>query len=309
MKRPAGRAAAELALRAALLVLIAFLGSCGPTPAPRYWLGEPYRASGVWYYPREAYDLTETGLATIIRRGYAPLGQAALTTNGEAFDPDALMAAHPVLQLPAIARLTNLETGLSLVLRINDRGKGDPRYLVEVTPRVAKLLGMNEVTRVRLTVLPVESREAVDGLPGAPRIAVDTAPRTAVSAVALDGPGDLPRAGGGLGGNLANPATGGPGSAVPIRSGSIGRLPETVGQGMPRPGRLWVRLDSFPEYEYAARQRAKMTGYPSAITTVFEGRLRLYRVDVGPFEDTAAAGAALGRAFSADMPDARIVVD
>ncbi len=65
-----------------------------------------------------------------------------LTTDGEVFGQGALAAAHPTLQLPAIARLTDLETGRSVLVRINDRGTPTPRRLVQVTKRIASLLGM-----------------------------------------------------------------------------------------------------------------------------------------------------------------------
>ena len=88
------------------------------------------------------------------------------------FDQTALAAAHPTIQLPAIARLTNLENGRQVIVRVNDRGSGDPRRLVEITRRTALLLGVppGGVARVRLQVLPGESHAAADALPGAPSL-------------------------------------------------------------------------------------------------------------------------------------------
>ena len=111
--------------------------SCVPAlkPDPHYALGDPYKAGSHWYYPKESFDLEETGLASIAR------GDATrLTTDGEVFDQTALAAAHPTVQLPAIARLTNLENGREVTVRLNDRGSGDPRRLIEVTRRTALLL-------------------------------------------------------------------------------------------------------------------------------------------------------------------------
>ena len=98
-------------------------------------LGAPYQAGGVWYYPRESYEGQETGLATVY-----PSGHAELTADGEVFDQTALAAAHQTLQLPAIARLTNLENGRQVLVRINDRGPATPHRLIEVTRRTATLL-------------------------------------------------------------------------------------------------------------------------------------------------------------------------
>ena len=98
-------------MRLAVVLPLALLAaSCQkPVPvSPHYVLGAPYQAGGVWYYPRESYAGQQTGLAMVY-----PPDHAELTADGEAFDQTALAAAHQTLQLPAIARLTNLENGLA----------------------------------------------------------------------------------------------------------------------------------------------------------------------------------------------------
>ena len=150
---------------ACALLLVLLAASCHrPPPAnPHYVLGAPYQAGGVWYYPRESYEGQETGLATVYSSGHAEL-----TTDGEAFDQTALAAAHQTLQLPAVVRLTNLENGLQVLVRINDRGPASPHRLIEVTRRTATLLRFpaDAAVRVRLEVLPAESHAAVDAVPG-----------------------------------------------------------------------------------------------------------------------------------------------
>ncbi len=107
---------------------------------------------------------------------------ADLTSDGEIFDQTALAAAHQTLQLPAIARLTNLESGRQVLIRINDRGPATPHRLLEVTRRTATLLGFaaDDGVRVSLQVLPTESHEAADTLPGAPTLDITAAPIGAV---------------------------------------------------------------------------------------------------------------------------------
>ncbi len=141
-------------LQFALAILVALLtGSCqhAPPANPHYVLGAPYQAGDAWFYPRESYQKQETGLATVY-----PPGHAELTADGEAFDQTALAAAHQTLQLPAIGRLTNLENGRQVVVRINDRGPATPHRIMEITRRTAALLGMpnDSVMRVRLEILP-----------------------------------------------------------------------------------------------------------------------------------------------------------
>jgi hypothetical protein len=87
------------------------------------------------------------------------------------------------------------------------------------------------------------------------------------------------------------------------------RLPETVTQTTPKPGRLMLRLDTFDEYQYAAVQRAKMSGLGARIVPVLEGRTHRFRVEAGPLPDVARADAALLQALQSGIPDARIVVD
>src|SRR3954463_1500522 len=156
-----------------------------PKPAPRYVLGPPYQAGGVWFYPAESYSLTETGLAAVL-----PDGKPRLTSDGETFDQTAMAAAHPTLQLPAIARITNLENGLQVTVRINDRGTGTRARMVELTQRAATLLGVpsGRVARVRLELLPAESRGAAAALPGAPALGVTAVPRAAVEVADLAPP-------------------------------------------------------------------------------------------------------------------------
>jgi rare lipoprotein A len=87
------------------------------------------------------------------------------------------------------------------------------------------------------------------------------------------------------------------------------RLPEAVTQTQPRPGKLMVHLDTFDDYQYAAAQRARMGGNNTSVVTVFEGRTRRFRVEVGPLTTVAAADAVLDRAMASGIPDARIMVD
>ena len=285
---------------ASILFGLALLAGCTrPVATPRYELGRPYQAGSVWYYPRESYDLNETGLAAVYGTGHKPL-----TANGEIFDTSVAAAAHPTIQLPAVARLTNLENGRSLLVRINDRGTGNPGRLIEVTRRAAALLDMrgSDATRVRLEVLPAESHAAADSLPGRPMLALETAPRGAVTATTLAPPPGMRAEAGGPG---ATPA-----SAAPDDTPSaLTKLPETVTQGIPNPGRLWVRLDTFEEYQYAAVQRARMSYLGAAIEAAFDGRVHRFWVRIGPLDSVRQADDALAEALARGIPDARIVVE
>jgi rare lipoprotein A len=276
-------------------------GCLGPAANPHYELGRPYQVRGVWYYPRENFTLDETGLAAVYGGGHA-----SLTADGERFDPSVVMAGHPTLQLPAVARLTNLENGRSILVRINDRGNGDPGRLITVTRRTAALLGMRDATQVRLQVLAEDSHAASDDLPGHPQLAMAAAPLTAVVATDLAPPSGTAPSAPSAATNQA-PPTGA--QAAPTGAISVVRPPETVTQGAARPGQLWVRLDAFEEYPYALAQQARMRDMGASIDRIFDGRVRRFRVRVGPVATVREADQTLRDALGRGIPDARIVVE
>jgi rare lipoprotein A len=288
-----------LTVRALLLaVALALLFGChrAPPANPHYVLGAPYQSAGVWFYPRDSYNADETGLAV----RYAS-DHASLTSDGERYDEDALAITHATLQLPAIARLTNLENGRQIDVRINDRGTPTPHRLTQVSPRVATLLAFprDGVVRVRLQVLAVPSHDAVDAMPDAPKLALNTAPVEPVQQADLPPPG-----------TPEPPAinASAPESQAPAAAPSIARLPETIIQTTPDPGELFVELGTFENYRYAELQRAYVGGLGARVVATGEGRRPRYRVEIGPLIDVRAADSMLDRVLGAGVTEARILV-
>lgn len=126
-----------------------------------YKVGDPYQINGVWYYPAEDYGYSETGIASF----YGGEGQGVNfhgrnTANGEVYDMNALTAAHQTLPLPSLVRVTNLENGRSVVLRVNDRGPFVRGRIIDVSRRSAQLLGFESqgIARVRVEILADDSR-------------------------------------------------------------------------------------------------------------------------------------------------------
>lgn len=118
-------------------------------------VGSSYKIDGKRYYPKESYDLVETGIAS----WYGPQFHGKKTANGETFDRFELTAAHRTLQMPSLVRVTNLENGRSLIVRVNDRGPYKRGRIIDVSERAAELLGFksNGTAKVRLEVLKQES--------------------------------------------------------------------------------------------------------------------------------------------------------
>lgn len=152
--------------------------------APRgvYKVGAPYRQAGVLYEPKVDYHYDRVGWAS----WYGPGFHKRHTANGEIFDQNDLTAAHQTLPLPSVVRVTNLENGRSLIVRINDRGPFVKGRIIDLSKKAARLLGFKGrgVTRVRVQVLERESREAAAASIGGPPM--DGAPNEALPAADAD---------------------------------------------------------------------------------------------------------------------------
>jgi rare lipoprotein A len=85
---------------------------------------------------------------------YGPRFDGKKTANGERFDQDALTAAHATIAFGSKVRVTNLENGRKVVVRINDR-PGDPDRIIDLSRAAGKALGIIHpgTARVRLEVL------------------------------------------------------------------------------------------------------------------------------------------------------------
>ncbi len=105
-----------------------------------YKIGKPYKVAGTWYTPAEDPDYDEVGRASWYGSGF----HGRRTANGEIFDMASLSAAHPTLPLPSYARVTNLDNGRSVVVRLNDRGPYAHNRLIDVSERTAEVLGFKQ---------------------------------------------------------------------------------------------------------------------------------------------------------------------
>ena len=114
-------------------------------------VGNPYKVAGVWYHPKEDPYYDEVGFAS----WYGPDFHGKYTANGEKYNMNSLTAAHKTLPLPTFVKVTNLENGRSIVLRVNDRGPFVKGRILDVSRRGAQLLGFDKqgVTKVRVQAL------------------------------------------------------------------------------------------------------------------------------------------------------------
>jgi len=103
----------------------------------------------------------ETAFGANKRPRDAALGLASFytegsrTASGEKFDPNVLTAAHPTLPFGTRLRVTRVDTGRSVIVRVNDRGPFVQGRVVDVSYSAAKELGMIErgVAKVKIDVV------------------------------------------------------------------------------------------------------------------------------------------------------------
>ncbi|HEV7310350.1 septal ring lytic transglycosylase RlpA family protein [Ensifer sp.] len=117
-------------------------GASGKRPAIKragqYVVGKPYSMKGKRYYPKEEPSYDRRGVAS----WYGSAFQGRRTANGETYDADYLSAAHPTLPLPSYVRVTNLESGASLIVRVNDRGPYHDGRLIDLSGKAAEMLDL-----------------------------------------------------------------------------------------------------------------------------------------------------------------------
>ena len=135
-------------------------------------IGNPYQVGGVTYTPEDVQRYDEVGYAS----RYRQVLSCNPTANGEAFNPQGISAAHKTLPLPSYVEVTALDTGRTILVRVNDRGPFSNDRLIDLSLGAARQLGIdsNGVSGVRVRkVNPNEQERAVlrMGAPATERIA------------------------------------------------------------------------------------------------------------------------------------------
>ncbi|HVZ00847.1 MAG TPA: septal ring lytic transglycosylase RlpA family protein [Dongiaceae bacterium] len=290
---------------------------------PPYKLGKPYQIDGAWYYPKVDYDYNETGIAS----WYGPDFHGKSTANGEVFDQNSLTAAHKTLPMPTLVRVTNLENGRSIEVRINDRGPFVNNRIIDLTRRGAQLLGFEGqgTARVRVQVMKEDSiilaskvgaqlAYAGEPEPGG------TAPKPVAAPAGQVVTQTLP------GGGQAAPAapmtsqplspTQPPSSSIlskPAAGTPVGPLPQPTGavSVMPvKPTNIFIQAGAFLQQSNATKLTQKLGPLgQTRVTQVQVGAQTFYRVRLGPIQRVEDADQLLQKVIETGQPDARIIVE
>ncbi|TCS41676.1 septal ring lytic transglycosylase RlpA family protein [Reinekea marinisedimentorum] len=121
-------------------------------PLSRHGNKSPYKVNGKTYQVlASAEDYREDGIAS----WYGAKFHGHTTSNGEVFDMNKISAAHKTLPLPSWVRVTNLDNGKSIDVRVNDRGPFHGGRIIDLSYAAAVKLGYQDkgTARVRVEAL------------------------------------------------------------------------------------------------------------------------------------------------------------
>ncbi|MDK2760551.1 MAG: septal ring lytic transglycosylase RlpA family protein [Sphingopyxis sp.] len=295
--------------------------NAGPTPATGaagvadvpVKLGDPYTIGGVTYSPADVPDYDDVGYAS----WYGDELAGRPTANGETFDPGAISAAHKTLPLPSYVEVTALDTGRTILVRVNDRGPMVGDRLIDLSRAAAQQLGLADgvtAVRVRRTNPPAAERAQLRlGKPVPERIATPESllailrnkakalpvPKAAIAPVTAQ-PAAPVASGTAKPGDdrLAVEAPGTTKAPVP----KAGAKPTATKPAPAVAGKYIVQVGAFST-ETRANAAAKSVG--GHVTKVGN----LWRVRVGPFASDGETRSALGKVKAKGFGDAVVQRD
>jgi len=332
---PAVRAVGMLLLMALLASSLTACGSrsggrSGAAQVGAYKIGAPYKIDGVTYTPQEEFNHVETGVAS----WYGPGFHGKSTANGERYDQSERTAAHRTLQMPAIVRVTNLDNGMSTVVRINDRGPFARSRIIDLSRAAAQELDVvrNGTARVRIDQLPAESmavkdvaiagggpaeqNAAVAQVASGARRAPASQPVVAQPPVMVAASPPPPVAAPPPATQAVWPTNPRPQavSATPVYASGNGVSIASLASGASAPtgaaSGFYVQTGSFSTAENAERQRDLVRSYGmSEVSAASAGGREVYRVRLGPYTTPDAAGIVADRLKRSGYGDARVVSD
>ena len=258
------------------------------TVTGQYKVGKPYTVNGVTYRPRVQPGYDETGVAS----WYGPNFHGKYTANGERYDMNKLTAAHRTLPMPSYVRVTNLENGRALVLRVNDRGPFTKSRIIDVSRRAAQLLGFERSGTARVRVQAVE--EKADAPNALPTPQPDN--RVLADKLAATEPAAGPPSGAAIASSSIDVSPLAPLSATPPSSDAVSGV--------------FVQVGAFSSEAKAKTvlDRARSLG-PATVEPIRINGQTLYRVRLGPYGSDQEAEGARAQVSAQGFPNARVVND
>lgn len=124
------------------------------------WANRPYKVMGQSFTPMTGdKPLTQTGTAS----WYGKQFHGKKTAIGEIYDMYAMTAAHPTMELPSYARVTNLANGRSVIVRVNDRGPFIGGRAIDMSYAAAVKLGYQKKGTTRVKIERITRKQIAAG--------------------------------------------------------------------------------------------------------------------------------------------------
>jgi len=272
--------------------------------APRYKVGNPYKVAGVWYYPERDLTYDDTGIGSWYGDEFA----GKLTANGEIFDPELVTAAHKTLPMPSVVRVTNLDNGKSLVVRINDRGPFVAGRIIDLSREAARRIGYkdNGLARVRVQLLAEQSLRLEKLAKNGEFPSVDGARSTAMPEVEAVAKPTVNLTAKSNTGRSAYSSTNGQSALDLLSQSRVGEV-MTVS---PVITQIWVQVGAFHSESSAASVLAQVQTLGNGeISSLSKAGQTLHRVRLGPVQSVSEADKLLDGVMNIGFSGARIIVD
>ena len=273
-----------------------YYAKAGPLPkgGGRYQVGDPYEVAGVRFTPKEQPGYDKTGIAS----WYGPQFHRRVTSNGEWFDMNELTAAHATLPLPSYAKVTNLENGREVVVRINDRGPFVGTRIIDMSRRSAEVLGFKPkgMAKVRVQYIgPALLNDQGQHLAALNRELRNGTPvRQMMAAANGESIGDNTQIA------AAEPEYN---SYQPVETNIA-----SASDAYESP-EYFVQVGAFADPHNAERAREELANSgPVQVQELVGSAGSLYRVRIGPIRSEGQAQVALRQAVDLGHPDARLIM-
>jgi rare lipoprotein A len=278
-----------------------------PRIEPRSRNGNPpfYDVMGKRYFVlSSSVGYVERGVAS----WYGPGFHKVRTSTGEPYDMYAMTAAHKTLPLPAYVRVSNLQNGRSIVVRVNDRGPFVGNRIIDLSYTAASKLDM-----LRNGTAMVEVRTIEPGSVGAPLTASVAAPSAAPSTAPSAAPSTAPSAAP----LTATPLTAA--EATPPAPAESAAAPESASDSsaggvsnVAVPRALFIQAGAFSDPKNAERLMEKLRGGGYGKVFVRDNEIagrRMYRVRIGPVPSVAEFDRIVAALERVGVNDAHLALD
>ncbi len=299
-----------------IIFLFLFLAACGGSEYSPYGgtdeptqvkIGKPYTISGQTYAPKYDATYTEEGMAS----WYGPKFHGRMTASGERYDKHEMTAAHRTLPMPSIVKVTRLDTGRSVKVRVNDRGPFSKRRIIDLSQAAAEELDMIRIgtARVRVEYLSPDTEDYIASMGlkkpegwGEPARVFAAVPAGDVTSADLAPPKPLMEGNSDF--NSMAPA-----AQPPSFSFSLVSSAHAADRITPS-GRYRIQAGSFGNPQNAERVAGDLRtlGAASVLPVATNGG-QFYRVSLGPMTQYEEAERLLEHVRSLGYRDARIMVD